>query len=175
MSRARIATITSSDTRTEADDVGGRVLRGRLGAAGFTLASHTIVREDPGALSHVLGALLEDESIEAVVITGGTGLSPRDRTVEALTPLFTKRMDGFGEAFRRLSFDAIGPRAILSNATAGVVRGRLVFAVPGSVAAVELAVDALIAPCLDHAVALVSDRPHGHAHAHASSSARGRS
>jgi molybdenum cofactor biosynthesis protein B len=116
-------------------------------------------------LGGAIGASVDDD-LDAIIITGGTGLSPRDRTVEALLPMFQKRIDGFGEAFRRLSFDAIGPRAILSNAVAGIVRRCVVIALPGSVNAVRLAVDALVAPTLTHAVALARGIPHGHGDAH---------
>jgi molybdenum cofactor biosynthesis protein B len=89
------------------------------------------------------------------VTTGGTGIAPTDRTFEAVDQLLEKRLDGFGEAFRRLSWDQIGPRAVLSRAVAGVHRGRIVAALPGSPKAVVLAVDAILAPILAHAVALV--------------------
>jgi len=108
-----------------------------------------------------------DRGIDAIVTTGGTGLSPRDRTIESLQGMFDKTLDGFGEAFRRLSWDAVGPNAILSRATAGVVRRTLVVALPGSVAAVRLAVQELLLPTLEHAVALASGRG-GAAAAHGS-------
>jgi molybdenum cofactor biosynthesis protein B len=162
MSRTRVATITMSDTRTELDDEGGRVLGERLGAAGFEVASHRILREEPEVLGEAVRSLAADASVDAIVITGGTGLSPRDRTVEAIEPLFERRIDGFGEAFRRLSWDQVGARAILSNATAGLVGGRVVIALPGSVAAVRLATDALLAPVLDHAVAIARGTKGGH-------------
>ncbi len=162
----RIATLTLSDTRTPEDDEGGRLLGELLRAAGFEIAGHAIVREDAEPIrAAVLGACA-DEGVDAVVLTGGTGIAPRDRTIEVLAPLFEKTLDGFGEAFRRLSWDQIGPRAILSRAAAGVVRGRVVVALPGSVAAVRLGVTALIAPTLAHAVDLASGRG-GHHHGHA--------
>ena len=159
----RIATLTASDTRTAADDEGGKVLGERLAAAGFEVISHAIVREDPGALRDAVDALLARADVDAIVITGGTGIAPRDRTLEAITPRFDKTLDGFGEAFRRLSWDEVGPRAILSRAAAGVANGKVVIALPGSVKAVRLAVDALIAPVLGHAAALAAGRggPHG--------------
>jgi len=161
----RIATLTLSDTRTSADDEGGALLGRLLVAAGFELASHAIVREEPDALRAALEALCQEGSIDAVVLTGGTGIAPRDRTIEALVPMFDKTLDGFGEAFRRLSWDEIGPRAILSRATAGVIRGVVVIALPGSPKAVRLGVEGLIAPTLEHAVTLASGRG-GHHHHH---------
>ena len=151
----RVLTVTISDTRTPADDESGRCLRDLLGNAGFTLSEHRIVRDEPAALRALLEAVAEQDLADAVISTGGTGIAPRDQTVEALEPLLEKRLDGFGEAFRRLSFDQIGARAILSRAIAGTARGRFVAALPGSPRAVELAVEALLIPVLEHAVALL--------------------
>jgi len=166
----RIATFTLSDTRTPADDVGGRLLRDKLEAAGFTIALHGIIREELDAFRETIHNTCDAGIADAIITTGGTGIAPRDRTIEVLEQMFEKRIDGFGEAFRRLSWDAIGSRAILSRAVAGVIRGYVVIALPGSPQAVELAVDTLIAPTLRHAVALASGRggkhaAHGHHHA----------
>lgn len=162
----RIATFTLSDTRTRVDDVGGRLLREKLEAAGFVIALHDIIREEPDALREAIQYTCDAGVSDAIVMTGGTGIAPRDRTIEVLLPMFQKTIDGFGEAFRRLSWDAIGPRAILSRAVAGVLRGQVVIALPGSPQAVELAVDSLIAPTLQHAVALASGRGGKHAAHH---------
>ncbi len=163
----RIATFTLSDTRTRVDDIGGRLLRERLEAAGFGVTYHDILREDPNTLREAIHHVCDVDLADAIVLTGGTGIAPRDGTIEVLTPMFSKTIDGFGEAFRRLSWDAIGPRAILSRAVAGVIRNRVVVALPGSPQAVELAVDSLLAPTLQHAVALVSGRGGKHAsHGH---------
>lgn len=159
----RIATFTLSDTRTSVDDIGGRVLREKLEAHGFAIATHVIIREEPDALREILHYTCDAGIADAIVMTGGTGIAPRDRTIEVLAPMFDKTIDGFGEAFRRLSWDAIGPRAILSRAVAGVLRGCVVIALPGSPQAVELAIDALVAPTLRHAVALASGRGGKHA------------
>src|SRR4051812_26966482 len=161
----RIATLTLSDTRTLEDDEGGRLLGELLRAAGFLVASHAVVREDPELLRGAVDAILSGGSAEAIVLTGGTGIAPRDRTIETLAPLFDKTLDGFGEAFRRLSWDQIGPNAILSRAVAGVIRGRVVIALPGSLKAVRLGVEQLIAPTLAHAVDLAAGRA-GHHHGH---------
>ncbi len=159
----RIATFTLSDTRTTADDVGGKLLREKLEGAGFSVTAHAIIREDRDALRETMHHTCDLGVADAIVLTGGTGIAPRDRTIEVLTPMFEKTIDGFGEAFRRLSWDAIGPRAILSRAVAGVLRGHVVIALPGSPQAVELAVETLIAPTLRHAVALASGRGGKHA------------
>jgi molybdopterin adenylyltransferase len=165
--RFRIATFTLSDTRTTADDEGGRLLGARLVAAGYLVVSHAILREEPDVLREAIGRVCDGNSADAIVLTGGTGIAPRDRTIEVLVPMFEKTIDGFGEAFRRLSWDAIGPRAMLSRAVAGVVRGKVIAALPGSPAAVELGVDALLAPTLAHAIALASGRGGHHAkHGH---------
>ena len=162
----RIATFTLSDTRTPEDDKGGRLLGERLAAAGFSVVSHKILREEPEALREAITHVCDANEADAIVMTGGTGIAPRDRTIEALAPLLDKTLDGFGEAFRRLSWDAIGPRAILSRATAGVSRGKVIFALPGSPDAVTLAVDALIAPTLAHAITLAQGRGGRHAAHH---------
>jgi len=149
----RVATVTISDTRTEVNDEGGRRLRELLSAVGFTLGSHAIVRDDPAEIRRAIEASADEA--DAVITTGGTGIAPRDQTYEAVASLLEKRLDGFGEAFRRLSWDAIGPKAVLSRAIAGVFRGRVVAALPGSPSALGVAVTEILAPILPHAVALL--------------------
>lgn len=160
----RVATLTSSDTRVSADDESGRLLGELLAAAGFDVVSHAIVREEPELLRAAVERFLDADAADALVLTGGTGVGPRDRTIETLGPLFEKTVDGFGEAFRRLSWEEIGARAILSRAMMGVVRGRVIVAVPGSPSAVRLAVTQLLAPTLAHAVGLASGRATQHGH-----------
>lgn len=154
----RVATLTLSDTRTGDDDKSGALLGDALEEAGFELVSHAIVREDPELIRAALNALCESEQIDAVITTGGTGLAPRDGTIEAVEPLLDKRLDGFGEAFRRLSWDQIGANAILSRAVAGTVGRTFVACLPGSSNAVKLALDALLVPTLGHAVGLATGR-----------------
>ena len=158
----RVAAITVSDTRTEADDEGGACLRDRLEAAGFVVGMRTIVPDEPDQLRAAIASVCDENLADAIVTTGGTGLAPRDCTYEAVSALLEKRLDGFGEAFRRLSWDEIGPRAVLSRAVAGVHRGRVLAALPGSPKAVVLAVDRVLAPILTHAVALARGDKHGH-------------
>jgi molybdenum cofactor biosynthesis protein B len=150
----RVAAITVSDTRTEADDEGGARLRERLEAAGFVVSLRAIVPDEPDEVRAWIARVCDGDLADAIVTTGGTGLAPRDRTYEAMSALLDKTLDGFGEAFRRLSWDEIGPRAVLSRAVAGVHRGRVLAALPGSPKAVMLAVDRILAPILPHAVAL---------------------
>jgi molybdopterin adenylyltransferase len=160
----RIVTFTLSDTRTPETDEGGKLLGDLLRAAGFEVRSQGILREDPERLRAAITEQCASDQIDVIITTGGTGIAPRDRTIEAITPLFEKTIDGFGEAFRRLSWEDVGPNAILSRATAGVIGDKLVFALPGSVKALRLAVEQLIAPTLDHAAALVASRAtHHHA------------
>jgi molybdenum cofactor biosynthesis protein B len=148
----RVATVTVSDTRTSRDDEGGTTLREELGAWGHHVAAHSIVPDDPERLRARVLELLE--SADAVVLTGGTGITARDRTYEALAPLIERQLDGFGETFRRLSWDEIGPRALLSRAFGGTCRGRILMALPGSPNAVRLGVRRIVGPVLRHAVAM---------------------
>ncbi len=154
----RIATLTVSDSRTDDDDSGGRELRRLLTAAGFALAPHAIVPDGVDSVRAAVRRLCENAAIDAVVSTGGTGISPRDQTYEAVEGLLDRRLDGFGEAFRRLSWDDVGPRAILSRAIAGTVGTKIVVALPGSPRALGLAVERILAPVLPHAVAIAAGR-----------------
>ncbi len=150
-SSVRVFVVTASDTRSEADDESGAFLRAAALAAGHALVGYRIVRDEP---DEVRGALHDaaDAGAEIVLVNGGTGIAARDRTYEAVTSLLEKRIDGFGELFRMLSFEEIGAAAMLSRAVAGVWGGRAVFSVPGSRAAVRLAWEKLIGPELGHVV-----------------------
>ncbi|HEX9401606.1 MAG TPA: molybdenum cofactor biosynthesis protein B [Anaeromyxobacter sp.] len=150
-SSVRVFVITASDTRSEADDESGAFLRAAALAAGHTLAGYRIVRDEPDELRGALDDAA-DAGAEVVLVNGGTGIAARDRTYEAVTSLLDKRIDGFGELFRMLSFEEIGAAAMLSRAVAGVWGGRAVFSLPGSRAAVRLAWEKLIAPELGHVV-----------------------
>lgn len=143
--------VTCSDTRTAETDEGGPAAKKLLMAAGHSLVGSEIVKDDSAAILHSLEHALE-HGARCVIFTGGTGVGRRDVTVETLEAKFEKRLDGFGELFRSLSFQQVGSAAWLSRATAGVVQGALVFALPGSPKAVELAVSKLILPELEHAV-----------------------
>ena len=162
----RVAAVTVSDTRTPDDDEGGARLRERLEAAGFVVTFVAIVRDEPDQLRALIGRVCDGDLADAIVTTGGTGIAPRDHTYEAVEGLLERRLDGFGEAFRRLSWDAIGPRAVLSRAVAGVHRGRVVAALPGSPKAVVLGVDRVLAPILAHAVGLARGDPRDEKHKH---------
>lgn len=151
----RVALLTVSDSRTPATNEGGRLLRRLAEEARFTVVDEALVPDEPEALrGRVIAwtAQAGEAAPDAVLITGGTGLSPRDRTPEAVTPLFDRRLPGFGELFRMLSFQEIGAAAMLSRAEAGAIGSMAVFLLPGSPAAVELAMRRLIAPELAHIV-----------------------
>jgi molybdopterin adenylyltransferase len=154
--------ITVSDTRTPADDESGALLQRRLEAAGIAVALRAIVRDEPDELRTVIARICDGDLADAIVTTGGTGIAPRDCTYEALETVLDKRLDGFGESFRRLSWDEVGPRAVLSRAIAGVHRGRFIAALPGSPKAIALAVDRILVPILPHAVALARGDRHPH-------------
>jgi len=141
--------VTASDSRGEAEDTSGAYLKSALAAAGHLLAGYRIVRDEPAEVRSALDAAAA-AGAEAVIVNGGTGISGRDRTYEAVAGLLEKRLDGFGELFRMLSFQEIGSAAMLSRAVAGAWQGRAVFSVPGSTAAVRLAWERLIGPELGH-------------------------
>ena len=161
MSAVRILTVTVSDTRTETDDTSGARLAELLQEAGFVVKRHPPIRDEVDIITDVVRSSASDGEIDVIILTGGTGIAPRDVTPEAIEAIFEKRLEGFGEEFRRRSWDLIGPRAMLSRATAGLVRGSLVFSLPGSEKAVELGVE-LLAPALPHMVDLATGRATRH-------------
>jgi molybdenum cofactor biosynthesis protein B len=144
--------LTVSDTRTEESDSSGRAIRELLAHAGHTVTGHAIVRDEPERVAALIRSRLSDPSTRVVITTGGTGISGRDTTYEAVNALLEKRLDGFGELFRMLSFHDIGPSAMMSRATAGIVGRTAIFVLPGSLAAVRLAMEKLIVPELGHVV-----------------------
>lgn len=151
--KVRCAIITVSDTRTPETDTSGKRIRTLLEEAGHTVDQYRVLRDEPALIVAALQTLPDPTAV--VVVNGGTGLSRRDRTFETLTRLFDKEITGFGELFRMLSYEEIGPAAMLSRATAGVIGRRVVFSVPGATRAVELAMKKLILPELGHIVGLV--------------------
>ena len=145
-----VVVITVSDTRTLADDTGGALLVELLEKAGHRVVGRSIVRDDVAAIRRAVDAALDRDDARAVLLTGGTGIAPRDVTPEALAPLLEREIPGFGELFRALSYTEIGAAAMLSRALAGTARGRLVVGLPGSRAAIQLAVEKLLLPELPH-------------------------
>jgi molybdenum cofactor biosynthesis protein B len=148
---ANCAVVTVSDTRTTADDVSGALAERLFREAGHDVRARTLLRNDEASVRAEILALTVRDDIDAVLVTGGTGLGSRDRSVEAVRPLFEKELPGFGELFRMVSYEEqIGPAAMLSRAVAGSVNGRFVVVLPGSAAAVELALTKLLLPELPH-------------------------
>jgi molybdenum cofactor biosynthesis protein B len=144
-----IAVLTVSDSRTAIDDKSGSVLVERLTAAGHRLAARELCRDDIHSIRAIVSAWLVDPQVQVVLTTGGTGVTGRDGTPEAVSVLFDKRLDGFGEMFRVLSFDEIRTSTMQSRALAGVANGRFVFCLPGSPSACRTAWERLISEQLD--------------------------
>jgi molybdenum cofactor biosynthesis protein B len=149
------AVVTVSDSRTPETDVSGTRIRTALEDAGHRVVSYEILPDDPARIrEHVERALAKPE-VRAVIVNGGTGIAPRDTTYEALSALFEKRLDGFGELFRMLSWEQVGSAAMLSRAAAGIARGKILASLPGSPDAVELAMRRLLGPELGHMARLL--------------------
>ncbi|HEY0783528.1 MAG TPA: MogA/MoaB family molybdenum cofactor biosynthesis protein [Thermoanaerobaculia bacterium] len=142
--------LTVSDSRTAADDTGGRTLRELVEGAGHRVAGVDRVRDEAPEIRRALEALLAAPGVDVVVTTGGTGFSPRDVTIDAVAPLFDREIEGFGELFRMLSYREVGAAAMLSRAAAGLIGDRAVFLLPGSPKAVTLAMSALVLPESGH-------------------------
>jgi len=148
--------VTISDTKTPETDTSGAAIRERLGAAGHPVIGSTIVRDEPADVQRVVREACRDERVQAVVLTGGTGITSRDSTFEAIEALLEKRLPGFGELFRMLSYQEIGAAAMLSRAQLGIHARRIVVSLPGSPNACRLALDKLLVPELPHLVREVS-------------------
>ncbi|HEX5474144.1 MAG TPA: molybdenum cofactor biosynthesis protein B [Vicinamibacterales bacterium] len=148
--RVRCFVLTISDTRTAETDSSGAAIETLLAAAGHDVAVRQIVPDEAARVRAVVNA--HAGQVQAIVTTGGTGVTSRDTTFEALSGLLEKRLDGFGELFRMLSYEQVGAAAMLSRAGAGAIRGTAVFMLPGSEPAVRLAVSKLILPVLTHLV-----------------------
>lgn len=149
---ARLFVLTISDTRTPDTDTSGRAIADLLIGAGHTVVGRAIVPDDPTRVLAVVRDVLATGEAEAIITTGGTGISPRDSTYEAISAMLDRRLDGFGELFRMLSYQEIGPAAMLSRACGGTIQGRVVFSLPGSENAVRLALTRLILPELGHVI-----------------------
>ena len=148
--RARVGLLTVSDTRTEATDASGAEARRLLEGAGHAVAAYALLPDEPAQVAERVGGWLASTEIDAVVVNGGTGVSTRDRTYEALASALERPLPGFGELFRMLSFEQVGAAAMLSRATAGIASGKPLFVLPGSPKAVTLALTRLILPGLPH-------------------------
>ncbi len=146
----RFAVLTVSDTRSLAEDRSGQTLADRIAEAGHVLAARDIVTDDRQAIRDMVLGWSQDDSIDAIITTGGTGFTGRDVTPEALEPTFEKRMDGFSEVFHRISYDKIGTSTIQSRATGGVVNATFVFVLPGSPGACRDAWDGILKAQFDY-------------------------
>lgn len=148
--RARVFVVTVSDTRTEEDDESGRLCRTLVEGGGHEVVGKVILPDEPEKVRARCRELVASGAVDAILLTGGTGISRRDTTYEAVSGLLDKRLDGFGELFRMLSYQEIGSRALASRAVAGASGGVLLFAMPGSTKAVRLAMEKLVVPELGH-------------------------
>jgi molybdenum cofactor biosynthesis protein B len=150
--RVNCFVLTVSDTRTLATETSGRTIAGMLEDAGHFVLGRQVVRDEPHEVAAAVTEEIGRHRVQVIITTGGTGIASRDSTYEAITALFDKRIDGFGELFRVLSYKEIGAAAMLSRATAGIVHGCAIFMLPGAQAAVQLAMQRLILPEIGHVV-----------------------
>ncbi len=148
----RCAVLTLSDTRTPETDKSGAFIIESLGQTGHTIADYRVTPDDPQTITSLVTGWAADDGIDAILTNGGTGIARRDSTYDALTGLLDKRLDGFGELFRMLSYEEIGAAAMLSRAVAGAIGDTIVIAMPGSSNAVKLAMQKLVLPELRHLV-----------------------
>jgi molybdenum cofactor biosynthesis protein B len=146
------AVITVSDSRTEETDMGGKILKEQLTSVGHKIVHYQVIKDEPEQIRELLLKLSDDTSCQALIFNGGTGISRRDRTFDVIDSFLEKRLVGFGEIFRYLSYLDIGSSAIMSRATAGSYKGRVIISIPGSPAAVKLALEKLILPEIAHMV-----------------------
>jgi molybdenum cofactor biosynthesis protein B len=148
----RCFVITVSDTRDDATDTSGQTIKSLLNAEGHRTSGYRIVKDEPVQIEALLNEALGSENVDAVIVNGGTGIAPRDGTFEVVSRFLEKKLDGFGEIFRYLSYLDIGSAAIMSRAAAGTARGKILISLPGSKGAVALAMEKLILPELRHMV-----------------------
>lgn len=148
----RCFVLTVSDTRDETTDQSGQLIKTQLNNEGHQVAGYRIVKDEPLQIEALLRDALGNQEVEAIIVNGGTGISPRDGTCEVIVKLLDKKLDGFGELFRFLSYQDIGSAAIMSRAVAGSAQGKVLISLPGSKGAVGLAMEKLILPELRHMV-----------------------
>jgi len=146
------AVLTISDSRTEQDDESGGLIKKRLDENGHQVVSYSILKNDAAAIKNKIHELLEQAELQVIIASGGTGISQRDITVDTIESVLEKRLDGFGELFRYLTYQEIGTGSIMSRATAGVARGKVIICLPGSLGAATLAMDRIILPEIGHLV-----------------------
>lgn len=144
--------VTVSDTRDESTDQSGQLIKSLLGGEGHRLAGYRIIKDEPVQIEALLKEALTRKDVDVIIVNGGTGIAPRDGTYEVVSRFLEKRLDGFGEIFRFLSYQEIGSAAMMSRAVAGSARGKVLISLPGSKGAVDLAMRCLILPELGHMV-----------------------
>jgi molybdopterin adenylyltransferase len=144
--------ITCSDTRTPDTDTSGQLIQKLLKEQGHTVVAYHLLKDEPAKIKAKIKAAVANKKVQAIIVNGGTGISRRDSTFEAVDAMLEKRLVGFGEIFRYLTYQDIGSPAIMSRATAGIIKGRVLFSTPGSENAVRLAMEKLILPELGHLV-----------------------
>jgi molybdopterin adenylyltransferase len=148
----RCFVVTISDTRDEATDSSGQLIKSHLSNEGHSISGYRIAKDEPAEIEGLLRQALAQPDVDAILVNGGTGIAPRDGTYEVIVRLLDKRLDGFGEIFRYLSYQDIGSAAIMSRAVAGSAQGKILISLPGSKGAVGLAMEKLILPELRHMV-----------------------
>lgn len=144
------AVITISDSRTEDTDESGRYITSALKENGHTVSRYRLLKNDTASIKNTIAEFIADGALQVIVTSGGTGLSRRDITVETVEPLLDKQMPGFGELFRLLTWESIGTPSIMSRALGGVINGKVILCLPGSLNAVKLAVEKIILPEIGH-------------------------
>jgi len=148
----RCAVLIISDSRTEQDDESGRLIRQKLGENGHSVLFYSILKNESESIRQKIDVLLRQEELQVIITSGGTGISHRDVTVETIYPMLEKKLDGFGELFRFLTYQEIATVSIMSRAIAGVVEGKVILCLPGSLGATNLAMDKIILPEIGHLV-----------------------
>jgi molybdenum cofactor biosynthesis protein B len=146
------AVLTTSDSRTEKDDESGKLIKQRLADNGHTVTYYTILKNDTKAIKQKIEELLRRDDVQVIITGGGTGLSKRDVTVNTIDTMLEKKLEGFGELFRQLSYQEIGTGSIMSRAIAGVTKGKVIICIPGSLGAAALAMDKIILSEIGHLV-----------------------
>jgi len=146
------AVVTISDSRSEADDESGQLIKNKFGQSGHQVVFYALLKNDAAAIKKTFAELLVQDDLQVILTTGGTGASQRDITIETVYPMMEKHLDGFGELFRSLSYREIGTASILSRSIAGVVQGKITICLPGSLGAVTTAMDKIIVPEIGHMV-----------------------
>lgn len=150
--KVNFAIVTISDSRTEDTDESGKFMIESLNSSGHSVSFYRLIKNHPQSIRDALSEITNDASIQAIVTIGGTGAGSRDLTIETVTPFLSKKLDGFGELFRYLTYKEIGTASIMSRALGGLIRGKVIICLPGSLNASRLALNAIILPEINHLV-----------------------